>query len=170
MEVIALAQATLDRLREDDGLVLETEDELRGALADEGVTIDDVLSWLGRAALDARAYKEMIEQRMAALELRHARAEGHHETLRATLFQAMQALGLPSFRDAEFNASISSGKTKVFVTDIEALPTHCVHHKVVKTPDLGAIREAIADSAACGKELRGATLSNAQPILTIRTR
>lgn len=162
MEVISLAQATLERLREEDGLVLETEAELRFALTDEGVSVDDVLSRLGRAALDAKAYGEAVDARIAALQLRRARFQGQEERWRQTLFQALQALGLSSFGSAEFSATVSKGKAKVMVTDVDALPPTCVRLK--REPDRKAIAEWLED----GGLLAGATLSNAEPFLTIR--
>ncbi len=170
MEIVALAQATLSHLREYDGQVIETEDELRAGLTEEGISIDEIITRLGRAALDAKAYVGMISQRMSDLQSRMDRANRRKEVIRNTLLQAMQALGLPSYHDPEFTASVRMGEPKVIVTDVDALPTHCVVHQVVKTPDKDAIREAISDAASIGKDVPGATLSNGVAILTLRSK
>lgn len=163
MEVIALAQATLARLREEDGLLLETELELRFALIDEGVSVDDVLSRLGRAALDAEVMVEVTKVRIDRLKARYERCQRREETIRATLLQAMQAVGLPSFPDPEFSASVSKGKAKVLVTDVDALPDDCV--RLERVP----IKTIIAQRLALGP-VPGAILSNGGDVLSIRSK
>jgi hypothetical protein len=161
MEVIALAQATLERLREEDGLVLETEDELRSALTEEGIGADEILSRLGRAALDATAMVEMTKARLDNLKARHARFERQEEIIRATLLQAMQAMGLKTFRDPEFNAAVANGKPKVIVTYVNALPATCVRTK--REPDKTMIKYLLLQEDV----VPGALLSNAEPFITI---
>jgi hypothetical protein len=163
MQVIADAQRTLSQLREEDGLVLETEDELRKALSVEGISVDAILATLGRAALDAQAEVGMISERMVDLRVRLDRAERKVEKIRTTLLQAMQALELPSYHDPEFSASVRPGKPRVVVTDVSALPASCI--RTVIEPD----KRAIADCLAAGP-VPGAMFSNAQPVLTLRSK
>lgn len=161
MNLIALAQETLDRLRQEDGQIIETEDELRTALNEEGVSVDSIMAVLGRAALDAQAMVGMISQRMADLRVRQDRAERRVETIRATLLQAMQSLGLSTYGDPEFSASWRMGKAKWHVTDIDALPASCVKREENK--------RVIGDMLAVGP-VPGVVVGNAAPILTLRSK
>jgi Siphovirus Gp157 len=164
MQVIAEAQRTLSQLREEDGLVIETEDELHEALSIEGISVKGVLTKLGRAALDAQAYVGMISERMVDLRRRQDRAERRLETIRATLLQAMQSLELESYRDPEFSASVKLGKPKVVVTDVNALPGPCI--RTVIEPD----KRVIADYLAVGRPVPGAMLGNGAPYLTLKSK
>jgi len=170
MQIITLARDTLDRLREDDGLVIETEEELRSALNEEGAQLDSIMAALGCAALDAKLYVELISQRMADLRARQDRAERWEEVLRNTLLQAMQMLDVPTWKDPEFTAGVGWTKPKVYFTDVDLLPANCVRHKVEKIPDKAATREAIINAAAEGKTLPGATLGNPEPYLVLRSK
>lgn len=160
-ELISLARRTLDQLRDEDGLVLETEDDIREALQDEGISIDGVLSTLGRAALDTKLMVDMIEGRMEALSMRLKRYERREAVIRATLLQAMSILGLKFFRDPEFNAYVREGKPKIIVTDIDALPPNCV--RIKREPDKTAIGWILRDHG----DVPGAMLSNAESYLVI---
>ena len=161
VEVLTLARRRLEYLREDEGLVLETEEELRQALDEEGVSVDRILSILGRAKLDTKMMVEMIEARMEALAGRLKRYERQEANIKATLLRAMQILGLPSFRDPEFNAAVRTGNPKVIITDINALPEHCV--RIKREPDKTLIGQILSD----GGEVPGAMLSNAEAYLTL---
>jgi hypothetical protein len=163
MEVIALAQATLARLRAEDGLLLESEIELRFALIDEGVSVDDVISRLGRAALDAEVMVEVTKTRMDRLKARYERFVRREETIRATLLQAMQAVGMKSFHDPEFSASFSQGKSSVLITDAESLPDYAV--RIKREPN----KTAIAEYLQVGP-VPGAVLSNGGDVLTLRSK
>ena len=163
MKLVALAQDTLDRLREEDGLVVETEEEIRAALADEGVSVESIMSALGRAALDAKIYVELISQRMADLRARQDRAERRVEAIRASLLQAMQQLGFSVYGDPEFSASWRMGPPPIHVTDIDALPDICV--RTVREPNKRAIRDMMAVAP-----VPGVAVGNSQPVLTLRSK
>lgn len=164
MEVIAVAQSTLACLRDEDGLIAEDEAEIRAALNGEGVSVDSILTALGRAVLDAQTYAGLISERRMALQARQDRAERRIETIRAALLQAMQAIGLTTFGDPEFSASWRMGKPKVHVTSVDELPEACV--RTIREPNKRAIGEMLAE----GTEVPGASLSNAAPILVLRSK
>jgi hypothetical protein len=115
MQVIALAQQTLDTLRTEHGQVLEDEDSLRAALADEGASVDVLLSAIGRGILDARADVDAANARLDALCARRDRAARREERLRDTLLQALQAIGMSSFKAIEFGASWNAGKSRLAI-------------------------------------------------------
>lgn len=162
IEVITLARMTLEAARNEDGLVLETDDEILSALSEEGVTVNDALSRLGTAVLDAEAMVEMTEIRMTNLAARRDRYKRRAQLLRGTLQQSMDMLGLKKFRDAEFSVAVMAGKPKVIITDIDALPESCIRTK--REPDKTILRWRLEQGPVPGAEL-----SNAESYLTIRS-
>lgn len=180
-QVIALARGTIESLRSQHGLVLDSDDEILTALADEQVDVKAPIGVLVRAAIQARADAAGARARIDALTERHARFERTEERLREAILTAMQLLELPRLRDPEFTLSLRPGKPRVHITDEARLPTHCVHHTVLRRPDRDAIRDAIADREALiaaaiqrgetpPPPFEGAVLTNAPPVLTIGTK
>jgi hypothetical protein len=165
-QIVSLARQTLDSLREIHGLVIDDEDEALAALAEEGVDVETVLSRLGRAALDARADVEAANARLTALAGRRDRAARREEVLRETLLAALQAVGMKSHKDAEFSASWRHGKPKLLITDETRLPADLITQKITLVPD----REAIRAALDAGELIPGASLSNGNSILTLRTK
>jgi hypothetical protein len=164
--LVALARETLASLRDEHGQVIDSDAELLAALADEGVGIDTVLSHLGRAALDAAADVAAADARINALSARYDRHARRESALRAALLQAMGAVGLKSYKDAEFTAAVRYGQARVQITDPDALPAGLVTETVTRKPHRVAIRDALE----AGKTIPGATLDNGPPVLTIRNK
>lgn len=161
-EVLNLARITLARLRDEHGLVLDDDEDVLAALAEEGISIDEILSRLGRAALAADDMVEMLDARIKRLTARRDRFKSREALIRGTLLQAMQTLGLKKFRDAEFTAGVAEGKPKVIITDPDALPATCV--RIKREPDKPMIRWHLDHGLVPGAEL-----SNAESFLTIRS-
>lgn len=163
--VVAAAQATLETLRTEHGQVIETDGECIEALAAEGVDVGAIITRLVQAALDARANAAAAAERIADLAQRRDRFRRHEAMCRGTIVQIMQALDLRSFRDAEFGLSLRDGAPRVVITDAAALPGAYVQVKSVTTPDTTLIRAALQ----AGGTVAGAVLSNASPVLQVRS-
>jgi hypothetical protein len=163
--VVSIAQATITHLERDHGIILDTDDSLLAALADEGVNVSAVLAGLIRAALDVKAMGCAAELRIADLRARRERFLRQETAYRETALAVMQALNLKSFKDAEFSLSVSDGKPRVVITEAGALPDALVRIEVVRVPDKVAIKAALELGP-----VSGATLSNAQPVITVRTK
>lgn len=162
--VMALAMETLERLRSDDGLVLETEAELRGALAEEGIEVEDILRRLVRFNLDAKANGIAADSRLADLRIRRERFRRQEETSRATILAALDAVGLTKFHDPEFSLSVAPGRPTASVPDETDVPP--AFYRITQTLDMALVR----DMAKAGKAPRWVVMSNGAPILTIRTK
>ena len=89
----------------------------------------------------------------------------HAKRLRATLAEVMAESGFATVRAAQHVASVTAGRAAVVITDPAAIP-----------PDLMRAPPPAPDKAAISKLLReghavpGATLGNAGPQLTIRSK
>lgn len=176
--IVSDAMRTLEMLRSEHGQVIDTDDELLAALAEENVPVKHLLTLLVRSSMDDKAMGEAMESRIADMRQRRERFARAEQTKRAVIQQVMEAVGLKSVREAEFTLSLSAGKPKVIVTNPELLPDHCVTITVTRTPDKAATKAAIEDRLAVIRlkheageepppELEGAMLSNATTVLRI---
>jgi len=164
--VVSLALAAVSRLREEHGLVLDTEDEVIDALAEEGIAADAVLRRLVRAILDAKADAQAADARIEDLRARRNRFRHREEVYRATLAASFETLGWRRFNDAEASVYVTEGRPKVVITDEHAVPRTLMETTVIHTPDKGRILDALQR----GETVPGAALANPAPIVTIRSR
>lgn len=178
--IVSQAMRTLETLRTEHGQVIDTDDELLAALAEENVPVKHLLTLLVRSSLDDKAMGEALESRIADMRQRRERFQRGEEAKRAVIQQVMEAVGLKSVKEPEFTLSLSVGRPKVIITepDPRLLPDAWVTIAVTRTPDKAAIKTAIEDRQALIKvkleqgeepppQLDGAMLSNATTVLRI---
>jgi hypothetical protein len=172
MKVVSLAQETLQRLREEDGLVLDSAAEVLAALNGEGVDARTILQKSVRAARAANLWGDLQDKLIADLRSRRERAKREEAAWRRTVAAIMEtilpadAAGKRQYRDPEFTLSLAPKDGKVVITDEAALPPEMVKEKVVKSPDIDAIEAALAR----GADVTGAHLDNGSVLLTIRSK
>ncbi len=162
-QALAVARSVAQRLGAEpsDG----DDIELFVALAAEDADPSDVLRRLGRAVLEAEANVDALKERIARLQDRQARFDGRADAYRGSIHAILNALGRTKFTDAEFTAYVSESKGAVLITDEAKLAPEYL----VTTPPR-------PDRTKIGKDLRdgvvvdGASLSNGQPILTLKSR
>lgn len=165
-KAVSLAQMTIAKLRDEDGLVIETDEELSAALADENASLDTILQRLVSAALDAKANKDAADERLGALAARKNRYARHEKAYRDTLLSVMEAVGQRKFSCVEASLSVSDGKPKVQIIDQTLLPASLVREELSYVPDNALIKAALER----GEEINGAVLSNGPPVLTLRSK
>ena len=165
---LARAMAVLATVREEllaiDPNAIEDVALFQDTLEGEGGDALDLLANVVRQSIEAEALAEAVKTRKADLAARQTRFERRQEVLRRIARDALQALGLPKLEMPDFTASVANGRAKVLVTDDKALPDAFV--RITRAPD----REAIGEILRAGKQVRGATLSNPEPTLTVRAR
>jgi hypothetical protein len=164
--VISLAMSTIEALRTEHGQVIETDDDVVAALAQEGVSFEQIMARLGRAALQAKADAAAADAIIDDLRVRRDRFRKHEEAWRAVMLSAMEAVGLTKLQTVQFSVSITPGKPRVLIVDETLLPDELVTVTVTRTPDRVMIKQALYDNG----EVPGAVLSNSQPVITVRTR
>lgn len=140
------------------------KEELFAALREETPDLEAILLRLVRAEGEASADAEALRSRIADLEVRKKRAERMRDECRATLFSALDALGLTKWVHAEATVTISDGKMQAVVTDPLQLPSE--YATVTVKPNMALINKALA----AGEEVPGVEARNGAPVLTIRTK
>jgi hypothetical protein len=163
---VALAQATLDALREEHGQIIESDAEILEALLSEGVDAERILSACVAAALEAKANAAAADARLDNLKARRDRFEKQEETWRGTILAVMQALDLRSYKTPEAGLSVRPGAPKLMVTDETIIPDELITTIVTHKPDKVAIKAALER----GDEVPGCVLSNGGSVLAVRTR
>ena len=115
-----------------------------------------------RSALADEALAAGISEHIAKLQTRKSRLEGRAIRKRALALYAMQEGNLPQITRPDFSAHIGRSRGKVIVTDEEALALEFIRLK--REPDKKAIGKALRK----GGTVDGATLSNREPMLTVK--
>lgn len=143
---------------------LAEDDILRSDMIEGETDAFEFLSVIVARINDAAALAGGTATVIADLQCRLDRFERRQRSLRELAFAVMTAADL---RKAELPAatlSIRNGTPKVLITDEHALRPEFL--RVKTEPDKTKIKEALANGAV----IEGATLSNAEPVLSIRTK
>jgi hypothetical protein len=118
--------------------------------------------------LDAKLKSEELIDgigiRMANAKARRDRFEQRSDAVRQLMFKLMTHAGLRRVVLPEATLSIRAGQPRVIITDETLLPPDCV--RVRTEPDKVAIKERLAR----GEPVPGATLSNSESVLSVRTK
>jgi len=141
------------------------EDEVLRADMIEGETeAFEFLSRLVRHIGETTAFAEGLAGYRNDLGLRIDRLSRREDALRALAFKIMQTADLPKAELPEATLSIRRGNPKVIITDETVVPDEYCRFK--REPNKSVIKAALET----GEHIPGATLSNAEPSLTIRTK
>lgn len=104
-----------------------------------------------------------IDIRIKILSERRGRFERGDEVMRKLIFDLMQTAGLKKVELPIATLSVRNGVPRVIITDELAIPDSLCRFK--REPDKTKIKEALSDGP-----VTGATLSNIEPTLSIRTK
>lgn len=111
--------------------------------------------------LDALVEQAIADSKLSDMASERAkRLEKRADKPRAIILAMLEALALRTVERPLYTATVSH-TAKAMVTDAEQLPDEFVR----RAADMIAIRKALTH----GEAVSGATLSNPQPVLTIRT-
>jgi hypothetical protein len=105
-----------------------------------------------------------LASRVDTYEARSKRFKQRIEALRGFMFKLMQQHNIPKLELATATLGIRLGPAKVIIVDEAALPDDCI--RIKREPDKVAIKERLQR----GEHVEGATLSNQEPVLSIRTK
>jgi hypothetical protein len=141
------------------------EDEESWLLALESETdLTETLRAIERKRQETAGLAGGIVYAITQLHERQERFERRETALRAILFKLMQAADLRKVELPEATLSVRNGTPKVIITDETALPDDACRFK--REPDKKTIKEWLES----GTVMAGATLSNAEPCLSVRVR
>jgi hypothetical protein len=151
-----------DRIREQD---LQIDEQ---TLADtvEGLTdLTDILTAIIRAALTDEALAAGLKERMADMQGRLDRLQDRAAKRRHIAKDVMVELDLKKFTAPDFTASIRPGTPALVVIDEAAVPSI---YWEARDPKLN--RQGLLADLKQGAEVKGVTLSNPEPVLSLRTK
>lgn len=139
------------------------DDEILKLDTIEGATeVKELLEILVSQIAASNAMADGIKLYENTFRARRERFERRAESIRGLIFSVMQAAELKKFPLPMATLTVSNGQQRVIITDETAIPERFM--KIEQTPRKNDIKSAIAQ----GETVPGATLSNAEPVLTIR--
>ena len=151
-----------DRIRAEDPQI----DEQTLADTVEGLTdLHEILAVVIRAALTDQALATGIEGAIAEMQARLDRLQDRAAKRRQIAKDVMVELDLKKLSAPDFTASIRPGTPALMVIDEAAVPSI---YWEPREPRLN--RQELANDLKQGAEIAGVTLSNPEPVLSVRTR
>jgi hypothetical protein len=151
-----------DRIRTEDPQI---DDQ---TLADtvEGLTdLHEIITAIIRSALADEALATGLKGRIAEMEDRLARLQDRASKRRQIAKDVMVELDLKRLTAPDFTASIRPGMPALMVVDEAAVPSI---YWEPREPKLN--RQGLVTDLKQGAEITGVTLSNPEPVLSVRTR
>jgi hypothetical protein len=139
------------------------EDDIPLALESETDAVEYLRS-IERVRQDAVALAKATDLVIDDLTQRKRRFERRDEAIRQLMLQMLQSANLRKIELPEATLSVRNGSAKVIVTDETALPETFI--RIKREPDKARIKVALQD----GTQIPGATLSNAEEYITVRTK
>ena len=154
--------AVRDRIRAEDPQI----DEQTLADTVEGLTdLHEILGAVIRAALADQAQATGLEGRIGEMEARRDRLQDRATKRRLIAKEVMVELDLKKLAAPDFTASIRPGTPALMVIDEAAVPSI---YWEPREPRLN--RQELANDLKQGAEIAGVTLSNPEPVLSVRTK
>jgi hypothetical protein len=151
-----------DRIRAQDPQI----DEQTLADTVEGLTdLHEILMAVIRAALTDQALATGLEGHIAEMQARRDRLQDKASKRRQIAKDVMVELDLKKLTAPDFTASIRPGTPALMVIDEAAVPSI---YWEPREPRLN--RQKLATELKDGSEITGVSLSNPEPVLSVRTR
>ncbi len=155
-------KAVRERLQAEDPSL----DEQTLADTVEGLTdVHEILMAILRAALEDEAVVSGLKGRIAEMEDRLGRLQDRAAKRRRIVKEAMTNLDIKKLRAPDFTASIRPGFPSLVVISENDIPSS---YWEPRDPKLD--RATLIADLKHGQEVAGATLSNPEPVLSVRTR
>jgi len=163
LEFATIAYRTIrDRIRAED----PTIDEQTLADTVEGLTdVHDIVAAIVRAALADEALATGLKTRIAEMQDRLARLQDCAAKRRQIAKDVMLELDIKKITAPDFTVSIRPGMPSLLVLDEAAVPSIYWQEVSPRLNRLGLLNELKE-----GAEIKGVTLSNPEPVLSVRTK
>ena len=166
MDQLNFAATTYRAVRERIRALDPKLDEQTLADTVEGLTdLHEILAAIVRAALADEALAAGLKGRMAEMEGRFQRLQERASKRRQIVKDTMVELDLKKLTAPDFSASIRPGMPALLVIDEAAVPSI---YWEPREPRLD--RQGLLAELKQGAEITGVTLSNPEPVLSVRTK
>jgi hypothetical protein len=160
LEFSAISYRTIrDRIRAEDPTIDEQ------TLADTVTDLHEIVAAIVRAALADEALATGLKGRIAEMQDRLARLQDSAAKRRQIAKDVMIELDLKKITAPDFTVSIRPGTPALMVIDEAAVPSI---YWEPREPRLN--RQGLVNDLKQGAEISGVTLSNPEPVLSVRTR
>jgi Siphovirus Gp157 len=155
-------RAIRDRIRAEDPQI----DEITLADTVEGLTdLHEIVAAIIRSALSDEAVATGLKGRIADMQGRLDRLEDRAAKRRQIAKDVMVELDLKRITAPDFTVSIRPGMPALLVLDEAAVPSL---YWLPSAPRLN--RQGLLSELKDGAEIKGVTLSNPEPVLSVRTK
>ena len=163
LEFAAITYRTIrDRIRAEDPHI----DEQTLADTVEGLTdLHEIVAAIFRAALADEALASGLKGRVVEMQDRLARLQNCAAKRRQIVKDVMIELDIKKITAPDFTVSIRPGMPSLLVLDETAVPS--IYWQEV-TPRLD--RQGLLNELKEGADIKGVTLSNPEPVLSVRTK
>jgi len=132
----------------------------------EGITeLHEMIAAAIRSALVDEALQGGLRSRLEDMKARLGRLEERGLKKRQLALEAMTEVGLSKLEQPDFTVSVRAGSPSLVVTAEELIPQD---YWVPQAPKLS--RQVLLSDLRRGGSIPGAQLSNAQPVLMVRTK
>jgi hypothetical protein len=132
----------------------------------EGITdMHEMIAAVIRSALVDEALQGGLRSRLDDMRVRLGRLEQRGLKKRQLAIEAMTEIGLTKLEQPDFTASVRAGSPSLVVTAEDLIPED---YWVPQAPKLS--RQALLSDLKQGESVPGAQLSNAHPVLMVRTK
>lgn len=162
-QALSAWQSTRARLLADDPDLAHDEAALVELLGDADGDVQGILARLLRGAVHAAAMASSAQDMATNLRARQDRYKRRADTMRATAFAILDAIGQRRVELPDLTAAIRTGVPSVVVTDEMDLPDTYI--RVTRAPD----KAALLTDLKRGVEIPGAQLSNSAPTIMIKS-
>jgi hypothetical protein len=132
----------------------------------DGITdLHEMIAAIIRSALVDEVLQAGLRRRIEEMRARLGRLAERGLKKRQLALEAMNEVGLKKLEQPDFTASARIGSPALIVTSEQAMPPD---YWIPQPPKLD--RQALASDLKRGKEVSGACLGNANPVLVVRTK
>jgi hypothetical protein len=142
---------------------LEEDCVLAADMVEGSTSFPELLDKLLEVIHEAKAMEEAVRLQVARLKVRQDRFANRQQRIRELMLYMMQLANQKRIERPGGTVTVANGPQKVIITDESLLDDRCV--RIEREPRKLLIKAALLN----GETVPGATLSNAEPMLVIRT-
>jgi hypothetical protein len=159
-----VVRAQVERLRLLHPECWDDDDKLLLDMLEAETGLHEFLSAVAHRMQEASAHVAGLDALIEQNSKRRDRFDMRIQSLRNLASMMMLEAGVTRVEVAPITFSISNRPPKVIITDEAALPEDCI--RIKREPDKALIRDRLRN----GTPVPGATLSNQEPSLSVRTK